>query len=66
MFMMHFWYICNYAAIVHYRNAEIVILLYVVLLYVCRLNDYSTDLKSLKGRRDLLYGRLSEVLVAKV
>ncbi|XP_057503070.1 uncharacterized protein LOC130786727 [Actinidia eriantha] len=30
-----------------------------------RLNEYSTNLKSLKGRRDLLYGRLSEVLVAK-
>ncbi|XP_048227035.1 uncharacterized protein LOC8284790 isoform X3 [Ricinus communis] len=30
-----------------------------------RLNEYSTLLKSLKSRRDLLYSRLSEVLVAK-
>ncbi|XP_018630579.2 uncharacterized protein [Nicotiana tomentosiformis] len=30
-----------------------------------RLNEYSTVLKSLKGRRDALYGRLSEVLLAK-
>ncbi|XAR62205.1 hypothetical protein NMG60_11016873 [Bertholletia excelsa] len=30
-----------------------------------RLNDYSTNLKSLKSRRDLLYSRLSEVLAAK-
>nr|QQK87294.1 Autophagy-related protein 14b [Nicotiana benthamiana] len=30
-----------------------------------RLNGYSTVLKSLKGRRDALYGRLSEVLLAK-
>nr|XP_016501576.1 PREDICTED: uncharacterized protein LOC107819911 isoform X2 [Nicotiana tabacum] len=30
-----------------------------------RLNEYSTVLKSLKGRRDALYGRLSEILLAK-
>lgn len=30
-----------------------------------RLNEYSTTLKSLKSRRDLLYSTLSEVLVAK-
>ncbi|KAG8633407.1 uncharacterized protein LOC110606739 isoform X1 [Manihot esculenta] len=30
-----------------------------------RLNEYNTLLKSLKSRRDLLYSRLSEVLVAK-
>ncbi|KAG5541669.1 hypothetical protein RHGRI_021488 [Rhododendron griersonianum] len=30
-----------------------------------RLNEYNTTLKSLKARRDLLYSKLSEVLVAK-
>ncbi|KAI8548216.1 hypothetical protein RHMOL_Rhmol07G0255900 [Rhododendron molle] len=30
-----------------------------------RLNEYNTTLKSLKTRRDLLYSKLSEVLVAK-
>uniref|UniRef100_A0A2P2MB89 DNA-directed RNA polymerase II n=1 Tax=Rhizophora mucronata TaxID=61149 RepID=A0A2P2MB89_RHIMU len=30
-----------------------------------RLNEYSTFLKTLKNRRNLLYSRLSEVLVAK-
>ncbi|CAK9184931.1 unnamed protein product [Ilex paraguariensis] len=30
-----------------------------------RLNDYNTNLKSLKSRRDALYTRLSEVLVVK-
>lgn len=33
---------------------------------LCRLNEYNTALKSLKSRRDSLYLRLSEVLVAKV
>ncbi|GAU36813.1 hypothetical protein TSUD_219160 [Trifolium subterraneum] len=31
-----------------------------------RLNEYNTSLKSLKDRRDLLYSKLSEVLVRKV
>ncbi|XP_022993038.1 uncharacterized protein LOC111489176 [Cucurbita maxima] len=30
-----------------------------------RLNDYNSNLKSLRARRDLLYSRLSDVLVAK-
>ncbi|KAK3025680.1 hypothetical protein RJ639_042020 [Escallonia herrerae] len=30
-----------------------------------RLNEYNTDLKSLKSRRDALYSRLTEVLVTK-
>lgn len=31
-----------------------------------RLNDYNSTLKSLRARRDMLYSRLSDVLVAKV
>lgn len=34
--------------------------------FFCRLNEYRSLLKSLKSRRDFLYARLSEVLVAKV
>lgn len=35
-------------------------------LATCRLSECNTLLKSLKSRRDALYMRLSEVLVAKV
>ncbi|KAJ0610189.1 hypothetical protein HanHA300_Chr01g0001081 [Helianthus annuus] len=34
--------------------------------HVCRVNSYGTNLTTLKSRRDSLYSKLSEVLVAKV
>uniref|UniRef100_A0A251VK70 Uncharacterized protein n=1 Tax=Helianthus annuus TaxID=4232 RepID=A0A251VK70_HELAN len=33
--------------------------------HVCRVNSYGTNLTTLKSRRDSLYSKLSEVLVAK-
>ena len=39
---------------------------YVCWAILCRLNEYHNLLKLQKSRRDYLYARLSEVVVAKV
>ncbi|KAJ0579042.1 hypothetical protein HanIR_Chr05g0254551 [Helianthus annuus] len=36
-----------------------------LIAYICRVNSYGTNLTTLKSRRDSLYSKLSEVLVAK-
>lgn len=63
--MVPFYNVSNHRFTHHLQMVMLLGILYIISIK-CRLNEYNTTLKSLKTRRDLLYSKLSEVLVAKV
>lgn len=52
---------CDFLIVVYEQKIDVCLLRILV-----RLNEYNCNLRSLKSRRDALYSKLTQVLVAKV